>query len=333
MSIKDYDRIIQLIEENITREKSDLSNMVATMLTLSERQVSDILKFFDPDSRTLKAYILERKIYRALEDFTNGMTKDSIAEKYNYNDMTHFGQSVMHLCEGKTPLQLRKEGYECPAPLYLKDIIGEEVFSVEKITEAYTKEMIGFIDEITRLKDELSREKRKKVESIMSTTASIKDREESITAEKYKEFLKIEDLRALYGFDVSTILKLYNDSLSSEVPLEDLCDLELEKKYYSEDDLENENNEIGNLAYRIIYEGDSVQNYEYYYGDDEVDDRESVREENLYSDYEVLMDFDDICDDGYDKRYEGFETEEDNEPTEEELEEWLGKADTNETFA
>ena len=97
--------------------------------------------------------------------------------------------------------------------------------------------------------------------------------------------------------------------------------------------MENENNEIGNLAYRIIYEGDSVQNYEYYYGDDEVDDRESVREENLYSDYEVLMDFDDICDDGYDKRYEGFETEEGNEPTEEELEEWLGKADTNETFA
>jgi hypothetical protein len=50
-----------------------------------------------------------------------------------------------------------------------------------------------------------------------------------LSADNYSEFLKIEDMRMLYGFDVKTMLNLYNTSVSSGSPLEDLCDKELEK--------------------------------------------------------------------------------------------------------
>ena len=74
----------------------------------------------------------------------------------------------------------------------------------------------------------------------------------------------------------------------------------------------------------MLYEGESVQNYEYYFGDDEIDDRESMREENLYSDVETLTNYDDISDESYEEYYSD---EEDNEPTPEELKEWIGSND------
>ena len=160
MSIMDYDRIIQLIEENITKKKKDLVGMVTNMLHLSSRDVNEILKFIDPKGRTLPAYIFEIKIFRALEDFASGMSKDEIAEKYQYADASHFGGYVFNLCGGKTPLQHRKDGYICPAPLYLKDILGERINSTDsEAASAYKEQMIDLVDEITRLRNELSAEK------------------------------------------------------------------------------------------------------------------------------------------------------------------------------
>lgn len=326
MAIMDYDRIVQVIEENITKSKKDLVSMVTTMLHLQKRDINEILKFIDPKGRTLPEYVFERKLFRALEDFASGMSKDSIAEKYQYTDTSHFGDYVYNLCGGKTPLQHRKDGYNCPAPLYLKDILEDIINNTNsEIETAYKKELIGFVDEITRLKDELSREKQRKVSSVMSTMQAVEAMETRITEEKYSEFLEIEDVRVLYGFDVKTMLRLYNNSLTSGVELEDLCDQELERRYYNNSNITHRD-EIDSLAYHVLYEGDSVQNWEYYCGDDEVDDRESVREENLYSDVEVLTDFDDICNESY----EGDDFDEDNEPTDDELKEWTN---TDNTFA
>ncbi len=324
MAIRDYDRIIMLIEENITKKKADIVGMVTAMLHLSSRDVNEILKFIDPKGRTLPSYIFERKIFRALEDFADGMSKDDIAEKYHYADTTHFGQNVYNLCGEKTPLQHRKDGYVCPAPLYLKDILEGAVSDIGSvIEEAYKKELIGYIDEITRLRDELSKEKKKGSLKMVENVSATKKDDQSISADRYIEFMKIEDMRTLYGFDVKTILRLYNQSVTSGISLEDLCDQELEKMYYT-DNSPSSRDEIASLAYHVLYEGDSMQNWAYFAGDDEVDDMESMREENLYHDTEELYDFDDIC--GENREDDDFEEdfEDDYEPTAEELKEWLG---------
>lgn len=316
MSIKDYDRIIRLIEKDITRRNPDLARMVMTMLTLSRREVNDVLKFIDPERRCLNEYILERKIHHALEDYAGGMTQAEIAEKYNYSDMTHFGQTVKNLCGGKTVAEHKRDGYTCPEPSYLKDILEEASSEAES---SYIREMIGFVDEISRLKDELSREKAKKEVKKMGQTAAVK--EDAISVDRYYEFLKIEDLRASYGFDVETMLSLHSESISSGIPLEDLCDRNLEKKYYT-GNWTSYDDETESLAYHVLYEGDSMQNWAYFAGDDEVDDRECMREENMYSDVEVFTNFEDICQEAHDEgAFE--EDEEDPTPTDEQLKEWF----------
>ncbi len=323
MAIKDYDRIIMLIEENITKKKADIVGMVTAMLHLSSRDVNEILKFIDPKGRTLPSYIFERKIFRALEDFAAGMSKDDIAEKYHYADTTHFGQNVYNLCGEKTPLQHRKDGYVCPAPLYLNDILEGTVSDTGSvIEEAYKKELIGYIDEITRLRDELSKEKKKGSLKMVENVSATKKEDQSISVDKYIEFMKIEDMRTLYGFDVKTILRLYNQSVTSGISLEDICDQELEKKY-STNSSPLSRDEVDNLAYHVLYEGDLMQNWAYFAGEDEVDDRDSMREESLYSDVEILSVFDDICEENIEAYDPEDDIGEDNEPTDEQLKEWF----------
>ena len=95
--------------------------------------------------------------------------------------------------------------------------------------------MIKLIDEITELRNELSKERRKGFAGNMVNNPTEKGSGISISLDNYREFLRIEDIRNIYGLDVKTILKLYKESITSGISLEILCDNELEDSYCRED--------------------------------------------------------------------------------------------------
>ena len=287
MSVQDYDRAIDLIEENITLKKRDIKRMVTNMLIMSDRLATEFFKNVDEEGRALTEYISERKLCRALQDFVSGMTNDQIAEKYNYTDMTHFGQKVQAKFEGKTPTMMREAGdYTCPAPRYVADFLEETSKKNNPTTKEmidYKNELLRMIDENFKLREELSAEKR----AIMESKKPVVEGDNKISVEKYNEFLKIEDLRVVYALSVKEIIKLYNISQKTGEELEELCEGQMERNLYSLND-NNSDYDIERLSYRLTYEMDSQEAWDYYFGDDETEPRE-------YLEYGDMLESEDIA--------------------------------------
>lgn len=326
MAITDYDYIIGMVEENITLETSQVQALISRMLGKTQRKVSELFQNFDPDDRTLLKYIVDRKTRKALQDYVNvkGMTQEAVAEKYNLSDVSHFGDNVQKICEGNTLKMMREKGYVCPEPLYSRDLFGIELDDIVKNSSMigdYKREMTELIEENNNLRNELSAEKKKQY----------KDHPEQdiFTYSNYKEFLELEELRVIYDLDVSTLLKLRNISIKSGEKLTSLCMKELEKNLY--ETTKDSDFELDRLGYRLAYEKDLSESWDYYYGDDEVDDRESQREENIYSDVEVIeyedayigeTDYLDYAEEGEIK---------DNAPDDKQIEAWLQEKEDKES--
>lgn len=301
MKLRDYNRIIDLVEDNITIEKDVLSEMVDRMIGMTERRSAEFFQIFHEEERTVKQYIVERKVGHALEDFAAGKTMEQVSEKYNYS-LSSLGKAMRNYTNGKTPQEVRKEGFVCPAPLYLENIVpsrGVSLNSGPHISdgESFKNELISLIDENTRLRDELSEER------LNARNAKSEVGTRMLNKETYRKFLELENLRISYGFSVEDIIRLKKTSERSGRPLRELCDEKLDYLFFKEDDQEAEYDgdfEIERLNYHDTYEMNTAEAWNLYYGDDGYD---TLEEDPYAEDPYEIMDHEDISDAGLDDYY------------------------------
>lgn len=321
MALKDYDIILDMVEENILQNKDVISGKVCRKLGYTERTLADFFKSVDESSRALKQYIRDRRVLHAAEDFANGLTKEMVCEKYNL-DESNFSKFVKRL-EGKSPIELRKKGYICPKPKYLRDIIGSQEPNIVRRKSdgnenAYIEEIKRLIDENINLKTELSAERGANILMHREVTDI-----NNIT-ETYNEFLRIEDARIIYGLKVPEILKLYQKSLLGEKTLIQLCSEAIES-FEFEIELEPMPDKL-DLMYHEEDEMDIGEAYDYYCGDDDpyepsYDPWETpeYRKYELYESYTDMWDIEEI-EEKTTETEQDFEFEEDMIDTEQDFE-------------
>lgn len=280
MSIRNYDKTIDYIEINITMDKETLSNTAEKILNIEGRKAGEFFSYIEPENKTLKKYIRDRKLYCALEEFISGHVAEEIVEKYGISDASRFSSDVK-LLVGKYPKVLREEKYSIPKVQHLCDILEMNETLSYKRTDLSIEEKRVFIAEIRRLIDEncelrgdLSKMKSRELENY-------KKSQDSIMKEEYLQFLMIEECRRMYGFDVDQILKLYKESLKSKKSLESLCEealFDFRFEYEYEAEMEQEKfeylNSVEALEYHNTYEMNSKEANDYYYGDDSLDELE-----------------------------------------------------------
>ncbi len=332
MSIKDYDNTIDYIEDNITENKGVLFDAAEKLLNVPGRDADEFFSCVEPEGRTIKKYIRDRKLYCALQDFISGKTSEHVAEKYGISDASRFSTDVRAMV-GKPPQKLRNEGYKVPEVKHLNDILKMEIFPqgrsfiltkektkkyiaqvkriqeenthlkdelaiinqvAEKKSDNYIEEIKRLIDENYSLKDELMQIKRKEMSNRMATVETHK--RHTIKKDEYLKFLKVEECRRQYGFTVEQILNLYRESLNTGQALESLCDEALYDFRFEIEEMEKEIRgmyEIEDFNYHLEYEMNNSEAFDYYFGDDSLDELS----EDPYadsSDVETWEEYDDI---------------------------------------
>ena len=297
MAIQNFETIVEMVEENITRDKDEISLMISKHLALSDRRTSEFFQNIDSEERTLQQYIIYRKNMRALEEFISGTTRDAACEKYNI-DGSNFFKQMKKMFPGKTLTELREEKFQCPPPVSLSEITKGKGLKMERKKcsnedeRKYIEEIQRLISENTDLRTELSNR------TLEKTTNSSEEKRIKFNRDTYEMFLEIEDARVIYGFSVSEILHLYKKSLHSKKSLRELCGEALESCYF-----EFEKEVIPNKEewiYHLNDEMDLGESYAMYYGDDDpyekqydpfaTTDEEWIMQEN----YEDMPDYEDF---------------------------------------
>lgn len=301
MSIKNYDATVDYIENNITLEKETLSNTAERILNIGGRKAGEFFSYIEPEKRTIKKYIRDRKLFCALQEFISGCTAEEIVEKYGISDASRFSSDV-NLLIGKYPSVLRKEKYTIPRVQHLCDILGMDYqtghtpadMSLDE-KEKYISEIRRLIDENYELREDITRMRIREIDRTQSDSAPIKK-------EDYQQFLMVEECRRTYGFDIDQILRLYKESLTSDKSLESLCEEALFSfRFEYEQELEYEAiDEIEAIQYQNAYEMNSQEAWDYYIGDDSLDELE----DDPYADEEEYVGtLDDVCPDNYEEYY------------------------------
>lgn len=54
MAIQNFETIVEMVEENITRDKDEISLMISKRLVLSDRRTSEFFQNIDSEERTLQ---------------------------------------------------------------------------------------------------------------------------------------------------------------------------------------------------------------------------------------------------------------------------------------
>lgn len=314
MRLHDYDKMLDLIESNIIIEKDELAELVKRSFILDERASAEYFKIINENQRTLRQYIVERKVCHALADFVSGMTMAQVSERYNYEETSLRKAMITYDKQHRSPSKIRKAGFECPAPMHLKQIVSgqEEQIDNEKGTEAneaYLKELMALIDENTLLRDSLSNERRK------ARSLDSKADMNTFNKEKYNEFLDLENLRVSYGFSVEDILALKSEAEETGKPLRELCNRKLDTLFFADtsmDEYDNGFDEIERLEYHNTYELNTAEAFNLYYNDDGYENDEIDYYAEDESDY---YGSDDISDSELEEYFAHAEEDDDNDPS------------------
>ena len=270
--IKDYDKMLDYIDKHIKNNSNDIINELAAQLGLSLRYLSDIFKFIDIEQRPVATYIRKRKLEMAMSEYANSMiTLADINENYHYSKDTPTLEEAVKKEFGKTPGQMREEKYQHNPPMYLEDVLKNEGHEIMRKSDNYRADNEKLFEENKYLKEsnenirQMNKGKRRDFY------------ERGIDLREYEEFLKIEDLRSVYGFGVYEMVWLHREHVKTGEPLEELCEKELygfidiEKEIEERFDEEQEEIEFE----RFLEEEMSIDEaYDYYHGDDSLDDLE-----------------------------------------------------------
>ncbi len=269
MRLHDYDKMLDLIESNIVIEKDELAELVKRSFILDERASAEYFKIINENQRTLRQYIVERKVCHALADFASGVTMAQVSEKYNYEETSLRKAMITYDKEHRSPSKIRKAGFECPEPMYLKQIVSGQMEQADnekgKENEAYLKELTALIDENMHLRDSLSNERRN------ARSLGNKADMNTFNKDKYNEFLELENIRVSYGFSVEDILALQREAEKTGKPLRELCNRKLDTLFFADtsmDEYDTGFDEIERLEYHNTYEINTAEAFNLYYNDD-----------------------------------------------------------------
>ena len=314
MRLQDYDKMLDLIESNIVIEKDELAELVKRSFVLDERASAEYFKIINENQRTLRQYIVERKVCHALADFVLGMTMAQVSEKYNYEETSLRKAMITYDKQHRSPSKIRKAGFECPEPMYLKQIVSGQMEQADnekgKENEAYLKELTALIDENMHLRDSLSNERRN------ARSLGSKADMNTFNKEQYNEFLELENIRVSYGFSVEDILALQREAEKTGKTLRELCNRKLDTLFFAEtsmDEYDNGFDEIERLEYHNIYELNTAEAFNLYYNDDGYENDEI----DYYADDELdCYGNDDISDPELEDYFARADEEDDYDPTE-----------------
>ncbi len=269
MALRDFDTMVSMVEENITRDKNELASSICRKLGFTSRKAAEFFSNIDIKKRTLLEYIRDRKLTRALEEFIAGAVLDTVCEKYDLNSR-NFYKKMKSWFPDKTPTDLRNANQQMEQPMYIKDIIENEGIAVMKTPtlnaadeKKYIAEIQHLITENTCLKNELSDYKMQEIHNETASDSNMVDEE------LYKKFLEIENVRVIYGFTVAEILSLYEESLQKHKSLEELCSGALDSFYFEVPDFEWDEPNYNNIYYHLEDEMDLGETWAYYFGDDD----------------------------------------------------------------
>ena len=315
MRLHDYDEMLDMIEANIQIEKDDLAELVKRSFVLDERASAEYFQIINENQRTLRQYIVERKVCHALADFASGVTLEKVSEKYNYELTSLRKAMITYDSQHRSPRKIREAGFECPEPVYLRQIVSEHADMIKEEQDAesnnrFLKELMALIDENTTLRDSLSQERRK------ARSLNIITEMNTFSKEKYNEFLELENLRVSYGFSVDAILALQNESEKTGTPLKELCNMKLDTLFFAEpsmDEYDEGYDEIERLEYHNTYELNTAEAWNLYYNDDGYENAEPDFYAENESDY---YGNEDISDAEWEAYFAQADEEDDYEPDE-----------------
>lgn len=320
MYFKEYDIIIDTIEENAGAEWNEVRGKLMKRLGLGSGQIGSIFKDYYPQETTINNYFKDRKAYRTMEAIISSLdrTKEEVAFQYGYKDYTVFFKWLKKIY-GKSPKWIIEENtFSCPPVLHIKDIVSNDyaLFSDNYVTKRDVTDQkwseLQLVDRITamrnriseinkEMRDEDDREKLGAMEmELLVLKRRIAEEEERLdmqvqepvviqrlTPGLYAEFIKIEECRTVYGISISKIIDLYNQSVEHNIPLDELCDIFCEKEFLSDiDDYYDEDDylydyEDPDMSY-LIDEMSLAESWQYYKDDDAIDPYEGIDEPEEY---------------------------------------------------
>ena len=286
MLYKEFDVLIDTIEENVTKSWEEIEDKLKTTLAMTAQDLSELFKYFYPRDITVNRYYKERKAIRAMKEIRSSPQepKDNIIDRFGYSDYSVFYKTIKKIT-GKNPQQIiDSNGFHLPDVLHLDDILKDVDYDINNQIRNrtnmynYSYEKKALVERIVFSRKRVSALRRnfldsknpRKREEIMSEMEQleeelVKDREllatyqheavyiKNLTIELYAEFIKIEDCRAIYGLSIEEIVDLYNDSIEKAVSLRDLCDIAEEVNYFSEEayELEEARTEARRKRYEV----------------------------------------------------------------------------------
>ena len=270
-AIKKYDALISLAEKNIELETKTLVKMACAEIVESDRKMNEFFQNMDLEGRGFRLYVKSRKHLRAMGEFSEGKTTEQVCEKYNL-DTSKFSGTIKGLVNGKTPSQLRKEGYSCPPPVYLSEYFIKKDPNMDNAKQLESNEE-KYIDEIIRLEDKVFS---LQINNIRETKAALNETPleedtKGLDYSEYMQFLEIEEKRIVYGFSVGEILSLYHQSIKEGKSFDQLCD-EAQNAYLAGEAVPSFSDEIERFNYHMEYEWNTGEAYDYYFGDDDAAD-------------------------------------------------------------
>jgi len=315
MAITDFDKIIDIIEEDLDLGWPRIRTIINNKIYNSKKDIDAFFKVIEPEGMNVWQYYKFRRVCKAMNDYIEGDTLENIAEKYDYTDAAHLSSEIKKKL-GKSPKILLAENFICPKSQHIVDIIKdngmlpiskdndmaemkEQVINHMKLNEdKYKCELISAIDNIIALQNE--NEQLKSIirrEQIAKQTSGAQIDMLMLSTEIYEEFMEIERCRTVYDLKPEEVIKIYHESVRTGKNLEELC-IEADNNYTFED-YQQYDNEIEKLKYMIEYEGDLDDVRREYFDDDDPADCEADPYARKEWDLDNYKQNDDRCPEDY----------------------------------
>lgn len=322
MVYKEFDTIIDTIEENLKLTWEEIESLLTRTLAMTPQQISQLFKYFYPEDITINRYYKDRRAFRTMEEIAKHPEDpmDSAIFEFGYSDRTVFFKTIKKLLK-KSPKELVEEGnYTVPELKHLEDVITDINYDLKnqvigrKDLEEYMDAQKSLVNRMTLERDWVSELERKirftsdraeiaSLEGEIKRLKSVIAKEEetlssykhepvyikNLTTSLYAEFVKIEDCRTIYGLDISRIVELYNESIETGMPLSFLCDVASDMEFfddeYDEDDYSGYEEEWEEEFMRFQENEMNLAESWQYYNDDDAEDPYAGIEESEEYDY------------------------------------------------
>ena len=261
MSIADYDKMIDIIENNLKKPTIDIIEKISCELGMTEQNISIFYKCMSNNDDTLNQYIKRRKMNNVVYEVEkNNMNLGNAALEYGFSEYNSFYKSFCNKFKISPKKFIKRNKNFEQGPKYL-NVLMEELYYAENSS---SDEHIDF----SYNDNDYSNSVYDSYDSVIESDAGV------ITIEEYDKFAEIEKYRIIYGLEKEQIVKLYNNSVTSNIPLDVLCEIYTNKLLFDELYEDEPDEEVYDKEYMEEYYCDEMtlsESWGYFQGDDETE--------------------------------------------------------------